>query len=147
MPKNSKLTIIPGGGSKKPSNEQTCEGNIDVKKRLQDQFSILIANVPTFLRFPYILDLVSIMGESNIHASTQFLKDSFTVRPALLKELSASLLETFQVITQINCCDIIHSFLTIFHSSGTQIDCESTIDYDANAISESQRIKRVEQER
>jgi hypothetical protein len=143
MPKNSKLTIIPGGGSKKPSNEQTCEGNIDVIKKFQDQFFILIANIPTFLRFPYILDLVSIMGESNINASTQFLKDSFAIRPALLKELSASLLETFQVILKLITV-ISHSILFIHRP---QIDCKSTIDYDPNAPSESERIQRIKQEK
>jgi hypothetical protein len=112
MPKNSKLTVIPGGGSKKASHS---DEHGDVERRLRDELCLLLANLPAFLRFPYILDLVSIMGESNSHVSSQYLKDSFAARPVLFKELSASLLETYQVIVnnRLSCCNTFSSLLYV----------------------------------
>lgn len=67
------------------------------EKRLRDQFAILIASMPPFLKFPYIIDLISIIGETNISLSAVLLNDLFQFRPVTRKELSASILETFEV--------------------------------------------------
>ena len=59
--------------------------------------NLLSSSAISILRFPYILDLISIINDSNNSHSEVLLNGLLLIKPSLSKEISTSLLESYQV--------------------------------------------------
>jgi hypothetical protein len=89
-----KLTVV---NTKMSSDSfgQSGDKSEGKEKRFRDQYSILLSTSIPFLRFPWVLDLVSILGDSNATMCNKFLGKLMAIRPQTKKEFSSSLLELF----------------------------------------------------
>ncbi len=87
---SSKISVFKS--VQKPATTDTEETNM-----LQTEFRGLLNEKVRILRLPYILELVSLMGETNLSLSSMLLCDLFDMRPALKWEIGASVQESLQV--------------------------------------------------
>jgi hypothetical protein len=87
------LQVVPA------SNPKQSIGVVDDSgpNHLQEQYIQILSVSISFLKFPFIMDLISIVGESNLHLSSKLMFSIFENRPIIQKEFAMSLLETFQV--------------------------------------------------
>lgn len=87
---SSKISVFKS--VQKPATTDTEETNL-----LQAEFKGILNEKVRILRLPYIFELVSLMGETNLSLSSTLLSDLFEMRPALKWEIGASVQESLQV--------------------------------------------------
>ena len=79
------------------SDNKNLDDN-NIENIIQSQYSnLLSSSALSILRFPYIIDLISILGDSNISHSDLLLNGLLLIKPSFSKEISTSLLESYQV--------------------------------------------------